>query len=264
MSLYLCLFIDSIPRYGVAMSQVSFDFQGMSVVVTGGARGIGAGIGAVFAAAGADVTVWDRDPAAFTGTWHPALVVSADVTDEASLAAAMTQTLRTVGAVDVLVSSAGITGPVGPLWECGADDWRRVVDIDLTGAFLAAKTVVPHLRARGSGRIITIASIAGKEATASLSAYTAAKHGVVGMTKALARELVRDGVTVNAVAPVMVETELFSQLTDDFIERTRALIPMGRFLTVDEVAATVAWIASDLCGFTTGQVFDLSGGRADY
>lgn len=246
------------------MSQVSFDFRGTSVVVTGGARGIGAGIGAAFASAGADVTVWDRDPAAFTGAWQPALVASADVTDEASLADAMDRTLREVGRVDVLVSSAGVTGPVGPLWEYEAEQWRRVVDIDLTGAFLAAKTVVPHLRARGAGRIITIASIAGKEATASLSAYTAAKHGVVGMTKALARELVGDGITVNAVAPVMVETELFAQLTDDFIERTRALIPMGRFLTVDEVAATVSWIASDLCAFTTGQVFDLSGGRADY
>ncbi|AUG29014.1 MULTISPECIES: SDR family NAD(P)-dependent oxidoreductase [Microbacterium] len=246
------------------MSQVTFDFRDTSVVITGGARGIGAGIGALFAASGADVSVWDREPAAFAGSWEPSALLTADVTDERSLRDAMDQTLRRVGKVDVVVSSAGITGPVGPLWDYDADAWRRVVDLDLTGAFLTAKTVVPHLRERGYGRVITVASIAGKEATASLSAYTAAKHGVVGMTKVLARELIADGVTVNAIAPVMVRTELFSQLTDEFIERTRALIPMGRFLTVEEVAATVAWIASDQCGFTTGATFDLSGGRADY
>lgn len=246
------------------MSQVRFDYSGTSVVVTGGARGIGAGIGALFAAAGADVSVWDRDPSGFAGDWTPAARIAADVTDEASLAAARDETLAAVGKIDVLVSSAGITGPVAPLWEYPADDWRRVMDIDLTGAFLTAKTVVPHMRERGYGRVITVASIAGKEATTHLSAYTAAKHGVVGMTKVLARELVTSGVTVNAIAPVMVKTELFAQLTDEFIERTRALIPMGRFLTLDEVAAMVAWIASEECGFTTGQTFDLSGGRADY
>lgn len=246
------------------MSQVTFDFRHTSVVITGGARGIGAGIGALLAASGADVAIWDREPDAFAGEWQPAALVGADVTDEASLAQAMSTTLRELGTVDVVVSCAGVTGPVAPLWEYAAADWRRVVDLDLTGAFLTAKTVVPHLRERGSGRVITVASIAGKEATASLSAYTAAKHGVVGMTKVLARELIGDGITVNAVAPVMVETELFAQLTDEFIERTRALIPMGRFLTVPEVAATVAWIASDQCAFTTGQTFDLSGGRADY
>lgn len=246
------------------MSQVNFDFHGSRVIVTGGARGIGAGIGALFAASGAAVAVWDREPDAFRGAWEPAALIRADVTDEASLRSAFTETLERLGAVDIVVSSAGITGPVAPLWEYGAEDWRRVVDLDLTGAFLTAKTVVPHLRERGYGRVITVASIAGKEATASLSAYTAAKHGVVGMTKVLARELISDGVTVNAIAPVMVRTELFAQLTDEFIERTRALIPLGRFLTVEEVAATVAWIASDQCGFTTGATFDLSGGRADY
>ncbi len=252
--------LDSLTR----MSQVTFDFRQTAVVITGGARGIGAGVGRAFAEAGADVVVWDRDTDALAGDWHPAGVFRADVTDESSLQTAMRDTLDLVGHVDVVISCAGITGPVAPLWEYAAADWRRVVDIDLTGAFLTAKTVVPHMRERGSGRVITIASIAGKEATASLSAYTAAKHGVVGMTKVLARELVRDGITVNAVAPAMVETELFTQLTDEFVERTRALIPMGRFLRIDEVAATVAWIASDQCAFTTGQTFDLSGGRADY
>jgi len=256
--------IGIVGGYGPNMSQVSFDFRGTSVVITGGARGIGAGIGALFASAGARVVIWDRDPGAFTGTWTPAAALVADVTDEQSLRRAMDETLRVVGTVEVVVSSAGITGPVAPLWEYGADAWRRVVDLDLTGAFLTAKTVVPHLRERRYGRIVTVASIAGKEATSSLSAYTAAKHGVVGMTKVLARELVADGITVNAVAPVMVKTELFSQLTEEFIERTRALIPLGRFLTVEEVAATVAWIASDQCSFTTGATFDLSGGRADY
>lgn len=245
-------------------SQVSFDFRGSVVVVTGGARGIGEGVGALFAAAGADVAVWDRDPQVAGDAWSPALALPVDVTDESAVHSATERTLQQLGHIDVLVSCAGITGPVGPAWEVDVDDWRRVLDIDLTGAFLAARAVIPHLRERGSGRIITIASIAGKEATPGLAAYVAAKHGVVGMTKVLARELAATGVTVNAVAPAMVQTALFDQLTDEFIERTRALIPMGRFLTVEEVAATVAWIASDRCAFTTGQVFDLSGGRADY
>lgn len=246
------------------MSQVTFDFRETSVVITGGARGLGAGIGSLFSASGAQVAIWDREPDAFRGEWEPAAALTVDVTDEGSLDAALEHTVERLGKIDVLVSSAGITGPVAPLWEYEADAWRRVIDLDLTGAFLTAKTVVPHMRARGYGRVITVASIAGKEATTSLSAYTAAKHGVVGMTKVLAREVVKDGITVNAIAPAMVKTELFTQLTAEFIERTRALIPMGRFLEIEEVAATVAWIASDQCGFTTGQTFDLSGGRADY
>lgn len=243
---------------------MKFDYTDTPIIITGGARGIGAGVGRLFAEAGARVALWDLDPSAFAGDWKPAVSVQVDVTDEESLRSAFEQTLAALGHVEVVVSCAGITGPVGPLWEYDAASWRRVVDIDLTGAFLTAKTVVPHLRDRGYGRIISVASIAGKEATTSLSAYTAAKHGVVGMTKVLARELVTENITVNAVAPVMVRTELFDQLTPEFIERTQALIPMGRFLTVDEVASTVAWIASDLCSATTGATFDLSAGRADY
>lgn len=241
------------------MSQVSFSFAGMHAVVTGGSGGIGREIVRLLAASGAAVAVWDRVPAADGVTSF-----EVDVTDEESIRAALTATVAALGQVDVLVSCAGVTGPVADAWEYDAAQWRRVVDLDLTGAFLSAKAVVPGMRERGYGRIITVASIAGKEATPSIAAYVAAKHGVVGMTKVLARELVDSGITVNAVAPVMVRTDLFAQLTDEFIEKTRALIPMGRFLTPEEVAATVAWIASDQCSFTTGAVFDLSGGRADY
>ncbi|QAY59293.1 SDR family oxidoreductase [Microbacterium protaetiae] len=246
------------------MSQVAFSFDGMRAVVTGGAGGIGQAIVGLLAASGASVAVWDRVAASDAAHGLPAASFVVDITDEQSIAAALAATVGVLGGVDVLISCAGITGPVANAWEYDAAQWRRVVDIDLTGAFLAAKAVIPGMRANGYGRIITVASIAGKEATPMLSAYVAAKHGVVGMTKVLARELVESGVTVNAVAPVMVQTDLFDQLTEEFIERTRALIPMRRFLSVDEVAATVAWIASDQCSFTTGAIFDLSGGRADY
>ncbi|UUT36175.1 SDR family NAD(P)-dependent oxidoreductase [Microbacterium elymi] len=246
------------------MSQVTFSFDGMHAVVTGGAGGIGREIVDLLAASGADVVVWDRASPETAGRDVRAPSLAVDVTDEESVRAALRETVGMIGRVDVLISCAGITGPVANAWEYDAAAWRRVVDIDLTGAFLVAKAVVPEMRRRGYGRIITVASIAGKEATPMLAAYVAAKHGVVGMTKAFGRELAGSGVTVNAVAPVMVETELFAQLTPEFIERTQALIPMQRFLTAGEVAATVAWIASDQSSFTTGQVFDLSGGRADY
>ena len=241
---------------------MNFDYSGTSVVVTGGARGIGAGIARLFADAGADVTVWDLDPA--TTGWTPRLAVAVDVTSAASVTAAVRETLDAVGRIDVLVASAGITGPTKPAWEYTPEDWRRVIDLDLTGTFLAAQAVIPSMRAAGYGRIVSVASIAGKEATRNLSAYTAAKHGVVGMTKVLARELVTEGITVNAVAPVMVKTDLFDQMTPEFIEATQALIPLGRLVTVDEVASMVAWIASDRCSATTGVTFDVSGGRADY
>ncbi|MEQ6898011.1 SDR family NAD(P)-dependent oxidoreductase [Microbacterium sp. KR10-403] len=243
------------------MSHVSFSFSGMHVVVTGGAGGIGRAVVRLFAESGAEVVVWDVAPA---DDEHATAVLRVDVTDEGSVHEALTATNEMMGRIDVLVSCAGVTGPVASAWEYDVEQWRRVVDLDLTGAFVTAKAVIPGMRERGAGRVITIASIAGKEATPGIAAYVAAKHGVVGMTKVLARELVGSGVTVNAVAPVMVETDLFAQLTPEFIEKTRALIPMGRFLRADEVAATVAWIASDQCAFTTGAVFDLSGGRADY
>jgi len=242
---------------------VTFDFDDAVVVITGGARGIGAGIGARFAAAGARVVVWDLDPTAVDG-WEPALALRVDVTDAASVAAAAEETLALAGRIDVLVACAGITGPVAPVWDYDPEAWRRVLEIDLTGTFLAARAVAPAMRAQQWGRIVFVASIAGKEGNPELAAYSAAKHGVVGLTKSLARELIHDGVTVNAVTPVMVQTDLFAQLTPAFIERTRALIPMGRFLQIDEVASTVMWISSDACSFTTGTAFDLSGGRADY
>jgi 3-oxoacyl-[acyl-carrier protein] reductase len=241
------------------------ELEGRTAIVTGAARGIGLAIAERLTEQGCRVAAWDRDPARPSATGYaPAHVETMDVTDADAVARALGGTLAALGHVDILVNNAGVNGPTVPAWEYPLEDWNRVLAVDLTGVFLCCKAILPHLRGRGSGRIVNIASIAGKEGNPNSSAYCAAKAGVIGLTKALAKELFDTEVTVNCVTPVMVETDLLREMSADYIAFMRAKIPLGRFCTVVEIADMVAWIAGPRCSFTTGAVFDLSGGRATY
>jgi len=210
--------------------------------------------GRAFHAAGAAASLGDAG--------HLALRV--DVTDEASVRAAADETARVFGRIDALVCSAGITGPNVPTVEYPVDAWKRVFDVNLHGVFLCNRAVVPKMLANDHGRIVNIASIAGKEGNPNASAYSASKAAVIGLTKSLGKELATTGVRVNCVTPAAVETPMFAQMTQAHIDFMKSKIPMGRFGTVDEIAAMIAWLSSDECSFSTGAVFDLSGGRAVY
>jgi 3-oxoacyl-[acyl-carrier protein] reductase len=241
--------------------------KGQTAIVTGGARGIGLGIVQRLAREGCRVVVWDRDIEGFDAERAGVARADVHVVDVAryeSVQSALSATLASAEGVAILVNNAGINGPVVPAWEYPIDAWDRVLAIDLTAVFYCCRALVPVMRKAGYGRIINIASIAGKEGGPGIIAYAASKAGVIGFTKTLARELVDSGVLVNAVAPVITETELFKQMTPEHIAAMKAKIPMGRFLSIDEIAALVAWIASPECSFTTGFTFDVSGGRATY
>ena len=249
------------------MSQVIYDYTGRTAVITGGARGIGRGIGERLARAGARVVVWDLRPSHFDPTlneYRPADVLAVDVADMTSVESAFAQTLDVVGHVDILVNNAGVNGPISAVWELDTHTWQHVLAVNLTGVFTTCRTVVPHLRQRGHGRIVNISSMAGKEGNALQSAYSASKAGVIAFTKSLAKELATDGITVNAIAPAIAETDLMAQMTQAHIAAAKAKIPMGRPVEVAEIADLVAWIVSDECSFTTGFTFDVSGGRATY
>ena len=244
------------------------DFTGRHAVVTGGATGLGYGIAQRLLSSGGSVTLWDRDGEAATraaaalGAGAHALAV--DVAQQPSVAKAVAATLAQAGRIDALVNSAGITGPNTKLWDYPVDAWRQVMDVNLTGLFICCREVVPQMRAQGSGRIVNIASVAGKEGNPNASAYSASKAGVIALTKSLGKELADSGVRVNCVTPAAVKTAIFDQMTPEHINFMLSKIPMGRFGTVDEVAAMVAWLCTDDCAFSTGAVFDLSGGRATY
>lgn len=249
------------------MTPARDSLTGQVAVVTGGARGIGLGIAQRLARDGARVVVWDRDPGAFDAAsagFEPTGLLRVDVADLSSVEAGHAQTLHLAGRLDILVNNAGINGPVAPVWDYPLEAWHQVLAVDLTGVFHCCRVAVPGMRAAGYGRIVNVASIAGKEPAPFIAAYGAAKAGVIGFTKALARELVDSGVLVNAIAPVITETDLFKEMTQAHIDASKAKIPMGRFLTVEEIGAMVAWIASPECSFCTGVVFDVSGGRAVY
>jgi len=236
-------------------------------IVTGGARGIGLGIAQRLAREGCRVVIWDREIAALDSAdadFAPALAVKMDVADYGSVESALRTTLETLGRVDVLVNNAGINGPVAAAWDYPLEAWDRVLAVDLTGVFYCSRAVVPVMRRNRHGRIVNVASIAGKEGGPGICAYAAAKAGVIGLTKTFGRELVDSGILVNAIAPVITETELFHEMTAEHIAAMKAKIPMGRFLCIPEIAAMVAWIASPECTFSTGFTFDLSGGRATY
>jgi 2-dehydro-3-deoxy-L-rhamnonate dehydrogenase (NAD+) len=187
-----------------------------------------------------------------------------DVTDEASIGNGTAVAIRDFGKIDILVNNAGITGGNGPLWELTPDVWRRVVEVNLIGPYLVCRAVVPHMIAAGYGRIVNIASIAGKEGNPNASHYSASKAGLIGLTKSLAKELATKGVLVNCITPAAAKTEMFTQMRQEHIDYMLSKIPMNRFLSVDELAAMIAWLASSDCSFSTGGVFDISGGRAVY
>jgi 3-oxoacyl-[acyl-carrier protein] reductase len=244
------------------------DIKGRTAVVTGGAAGIGQAIAARLAASGARVCLWDRDRSALEtarqalGAGH--LGVALDVASEADVAAATEATMKAFGRIDILVCSAGITGPNLPLVDYPLADWQQVIDINLTGVFLCNRAVAAKMREADYGRIVNIASVAGKEGNPNASAYSVSKAGVIALTKSLGKELARTGVRVNCITPAAVRTGMFSQMTQTHIDFMLSKIPMARFGTIEEIAAMVAWLATEECSFSTGAVFDLSGGRATY
>ena len=241
---------------------------GKTALVTGAARGIGYAIAARLAADGARVAVLDLDTAvakeAAERIGPSALALTADVTVAGEVEAAVRQVDAAFGRLDILVNNAGITGRSFPIWELSDEDWRRVIDVDLTSVFYCCRSAVRVMLEQGSGRIVNIASIAGKEGNPTLVPYSAAKAGVIGLTKALAKEVCTRGILVHAVAPAVIGTELLQQMEQSTVDLLVSKIPMGRVGRPEEVAALVAWLVSDDCSFTTGAVHDLSGGRATY
>ena len=241
-------------------------FSGQRAVVTGGSSGIGAAVAERLRAEGAQVCVWDRDipAAASTGNSGEPCAIKLDVTDHRAVEEAARRTTEMLGGIDVLVCSAGVAGPNATTWAYSIDDWKKVFDINVHGLFYCNRAVVPGMMQRNYGRIVNIASIAGKEGNPNASAYSASKAAVIGFTKSLGKELAKTKITVNSVTPAAVRTPIFDQITEEHIQFMLSKIPMGRLGTVDEVAALVCWLASEECSFTTGAVFDVSGGRAVY
>jgi 2-dehydro-3-deoxy-L-rhamnonate dehydrogenase (NAD+) len=250
------------------MNQI--DLGGRRAVVTGAAQGIGRAISERLLRSGAAVALWDMDPAglevaqAELGALGRTTGVGVDVTRLPAVEAAVADTVRALGGVDILVCNAGIAGPTFRLWEYPPADWQRVIDIDLNGVFHCLKAVVPLMIAQNYGRICSTASIAGKEGNPNASAYSAAKAGVIALTKSLGKELAGYDIAVNCITPAAARTRIFEQISQEHIDYMLSKIPRGRFVTVEEVAAMVAWLVSAENSFTTGAVFDLSGGRATY
>jgi len=250
------------------MNQI--DLAQRVAVVTGGAQGIGHAIAQRMLRSGATLVLWDRDAAQLAAAQEtlsalgPVSTHRLELTDEAAVEAAARAALDAHGRIDILVNNAGITGGNAPTWELAPNVWREVIEVNLVAPYLTCRAVVPHMAARGYGRIVNIASVAGKEGNPNASHYSASKAGLIALTKSLGKELAQRGVLVNAVSPAAARTAMFATMTQAHIDFMLSKIPMGRFLEVDEAAAMVAWLASEECSFTTGAVFDLSGGRATY
>lgn len=228
-------------------------FKGRRAVVTGGISGIGEAVAKRIAAEGGQVAIWDVNGG-----------IKTDISDLASVEAAVQQSIAQMGGIDILVNSAGITGPTVPVDGFPVDGWLKTMAVNVNGAFYTNRSVIPYMIAQNYGRIVNIASIAGKEGNPNASAYSASKAAVIGFTKSLAKELAKTNITVNAVTPAAVRTPIFDQMPQEHIDFMLAKIPKGRFGTVDENASLICWLASDECSFSTGAVFDISGGRATY
>ena len=244
------------------------DLKGRTAVVTGGAQGFGKAITERFVGSGARVAIWDRDvplaektASAFGGQ---VVAIACDVADAASTDKARDATVKALGRIDILVNNAGIAGVNAKTWETDVEEWRKVMRINLDGPFICSRAVVPLMIAQNYGRIVNIASIAGKEGNPNAAHYSASKAGVIALTKSLGKELADYNIAVNAVTPAAAKTAIFDQITQEHIDFMLSKIPRNRFVTVDEVAALVAWVACEENSFTTGAVFDISGGRATY
>jgi 2-dehydro-3-deoxy-L-rhamnonate dehydrogenase (NAD+) len=244
------------------------DMQGRKAVVTGGASGIGFTVAQRLVLSGAAVSLWDRDQqalewaAAKLGT--PCHVQRLDVSEAEQVEAAGRETNKALGRIDILVASAGIAGPNTVTWEYPIEAWKQILDVNLTGLFLCNRALIPYMLSNDYGRIVNISSIAGKEGNPTACAYSASKAGVISLTKSLGKELAKTGIRVNCITPATVQTEMLSQVAQSHIDYMRSKIPMGRFGQPEEIAAMVAWLCTEECSFTTGAVFDLSGGRAVY
>jgi 2-dehydro-3-deoxy-L-rhamnonate dehydrogenase (NAD+) len=250
------------------MNQI--DLQHRHAVVTGGAQGIGLAIATRLIASGASVSLWDRDADVLNfaqkqlSTKGTVSIEVVDVSDPESVSAAAESTVSKHSSIDILVANAGIAGPNHKTWEYPIDAWKQIIDINLTGIFLCCRAIIPHMLCQGYGRIVNVASIAGKEGNPNASAYSASKAGVIALTKSLGKETADKNIAVNCITPAAARTRIFDQMAQEHIDFMLSRIPRGRFLEVDEVAAMVAWLVSEENSFTTGAVFDLSGGRATY
>ena len=247
------------------------DLKGRVAVITGAAQGIGLAVARRMLDSEAKVVLWDADAVLLGRTaaelQAQGLAVGAsvvDVSDDAAVQKATADAVKRHGRIDILVNNAGITGGNAPTWELSPEVWRRVMEINLVGPYLTCRSVVPVMRAQGYGRIVNVASVAGKEGNPNASHYSASKAGLIALTKSLAKELATQGVLVNAVTPAAAKTAIFDSMTQQHIDFMLSKIPMGRFLHVDEAAAMIAWLATEDCAFSTGAVFDLTGGRATY
>jgi len=244
------------------------DLDGRFAVVTGGAQGFGRAITERFVASGARVAIWDHDVALATETARQigdaVTALAVDVTDPNAVGSACETTLKAFGRIDILVNNAGIAGINRTVWETDLDEWRKVLRINLDGPFICCKAVVPAMIRQNYGRIVNIASIAGKEGNPNAAHYSASKAGLIALTKSLGKELAGYEIAVNAVTPAAAKTAIFDQMTQQHIDFMLSKIPRGRFVLVEELAAMVAWLASEECAFSTGAVFDISGGRATY
>jgi 2-dehydro-3-deoxy-L-rhamnonate dehydrogenase (NAD+) len=244
------------------------DLKGRVAVVTGGAQGIGYAVAERFIASGAKAVLWDIDEPllakAKAALGDAASTARVELTDAAAVTAATQAVLKAYGRIDILVNNAGITGGNAPTWELAPDMWRRTIDVNLVAPYLTCHAIVPAMVKAGYGRIVNVASVAGKEGNPNASHYSASKAGLIALTKSLAKELATKGVIVNAVSPAAARTAIFDQMTQQHIDYMLAKIPMGRFVEPKEIAAAIAWLASEDCSFTTGSVLDLSGGRATY